>query len=162
MFYSHSVTTREKNNICTSVSQCDFDGSKRGGALLHPQGAQSRGHSHWTLVSTSAQYTLFIDSVQMAPSFRWQENRALRWFAVRATLAQWSRQGSRRYTSEIPCYVIQKALCSLYECKIMCLCILYNIVYREKLNLRWVRHSLDGNQNTDRVAPSHGLIEVLI
>jgi hypothetical protein len=43
----------------------------------------------------------------------------------------------------------------------MCLRILHDVLHREKFILRWVPHSLDSNQKTERVTFSHGLLEIL-
>jgi hypothetical protein len=45
--------------------------------------------------------------------------------------------------------------------KATCLRILYDIMHRGKFILHWVPHSLDSNQNAERVTFSHGLLEVL-
>jgi hypothetical protein len=43
----------------------------------------------------------------------------------------------------------------------MCLRIMHNVLHREKFTLRWVPHSLNSNQNAERVTLSHGLFKVL-
>jgi hypothetical protein len=58
-------------------------------------------------------------------------------------------------------YVVQEALFPPHDCKATCLCILHDVLHLEKFNLRWVAHSLNSNQNTERVTRWHGLLEVL-
>jgi hypothetical protein len=55
-----------------------------------------------------------------------------------------------------------KRLCVHFRIgKATCLCILHDVLYREKFTLRWVPHSLDNNQKAERVTFSHRLLEAL-
>jgi hypothetical protein len=114
-------TSQEKTNLHIRLA---FQRNRGGGALLYSQEAQSPRYWYPTFISISIQCTCFIQGVQIAPAFRWRENRTLRWSAVTAALARWSRRSPQRHNLGMSFYVIQKALCPLQNC-ILRVCAFY-------------------------------------
>jgi hypothetical protein len=87
-----------------------FKGAARSSAFLHYQRHESERDPHQTWVSVHGWDPLFMHSLQMLLAFHSRENKAIWWFRVRTTFAEWSHWRPSCYDPGILFYFVQTSL----------------------------------------------------